>query len=170
MRQIKYSIISALLLSLFSCSAYGQSILEKIKNTDWKGTGVLMNSSATFKMSWTLELDDSFYHLSFESKRMIQTGDEIVFKAHAYYRVANDGIVSGTWFDSRGISFPLKGRANENQLTILWGNEETEQGKTIYSYLGGKGIEVEDYYLTNGKYVRFGTAQYRPNPVSDKLP
>ncbi len=149
-----------LLLLLFSYSMCGQNILDKIKYTNWEGSGTLMGASATFKMSWTQELSDSFYHLNFENRRNVKNGSEIVFKAKAFYKVTNDSIVSGTWFDSRGISFPLKGKFLENELIIIWGNEQTEQGKTTYTYLDKKKIVVKDYILNNEKYFQFGAAEY----------
>jgi len=156
----KYYYLSTLVLLLVSYSISGQNILEKIENTSWEGTGTLMGASATFKMSWTQELNGSFYHLNFENKRSAKDGSEIEFKAKAFYKVTNDSIVFGTWFDSRGISFPLKGKSLENELIIIWGNEQTEQGKTTYTYLDKKKIVVKDYILNNEKYLQFGAAEY----------
>jgi len=146
MKFIRYYFLGILTLVTLSNTANGQTIFDK--------------ATATFKMSWTQKLSNAFYHLKFENNRTDQSGNHLVFKASAYYRISGDNI-SGTWFDSRGISFPLKGNVLENELTIIWGSEETEKGKTIYSYIQNEQIIVKDFIYTDSQYVQFGQADYR---------
>lgn len=69
--------------------------------------------------------------------------------------------MSGSWFDSRGITFPLKGTIKANTLTIFWGNASTEQGKTTYTYDAVKHqFIVLDYILNGHEYLKFAMATY----------
>lgn len=157
-RKKKYRVLVYLLL--FSCTISAQSIMETLEDTRWEGTGTLMNSPATYKMHWERTLDNSFIKLQFENKRVDKDGKEINFKSHAYYKVGEASKVTGTWFDSRGISFPLKGSVSKKELIIFWGSPETEEGKTRYTLQSDTEIHVMDYILRNGTYLPFGKAQY----------
>jgi len=73
-----------------------------------------------------------------------QDGKTWHFKAEAFYRVQQDGSIAGHWFDSRGISLPLVGRADGDAMTIDWGNEASaERGRTTYR-LAADALEVTD--------------------------
>lgn len=156
-------IVLILGIVFLSTPVFGQTIFEKIKETPWTGTGTLMNSPATYTMHWSQELDNAFYTLDFQNNRKGTDGNDITFKAKAYYKVTQDTIVSGTWFDARGVQFPLKGTVSDDILTIFWGSPETEQGKTVYTYTKDVGVTVQDYILNKENYYKFGTATY-PNP------
>ncbi|MBG6129486.1 uncharacterized protein YifN (PemK superfamily) [Aquimarina sp. EL_43] len=115
-------------------------------------------------MDWQSLWDGKFIKLDFQNKRKAKDNGEIVFLATAYYKIENDGKVVGNWFDNRGVSFPLRGTINDNVMTILWGSEETEKGKTIYHYhINSDKITVEDFILNKGEYFKFGNAIYRAN-------
>ena len=66
----------------------------------------------------------------------------------------------GHWFDSRGQMLPLALEMDKKTLKVLWGDENTEQGKTIYMIVGKK-MAVEDYVMKNGEYSAFGKAEYK---------
>ena len=68
-----------------------------------------------------------FYELSFQNQQ--DASKEYRFKSKGIYRPWENGTFTGTWFDSRGYSFPLKGKFTENELIVYWGNPETEEGK-----------------------------------------
>ncbi|NAS31888.1 hypothetical protein GTQ40_12950 [Flavobacteriaceae bacterium R38] len=155
------TIMLTVILSCIFIIASGQSVLEKLSNTKWEGKGMLMNTDASFKMHWKSTLDDAFVQLTFQNKRMLKNGKEIIFKANAYYKVVNDSVIKGTWFDSRGITFPLKGTTNATQMTIIWGTPETEQGKTSYEFIQNGQLKVKDYILREDKYLGFGEAVYK---------
>ncbi len=137
------------------------SIIRALTETNWIGSGVLMGKEASFKMDWQTVLNDRFLKLEFQNKRKSGDNEYMVFKATAFYKIVNDTMVVGNWFDSRGITFPLRGSVRNNEMTILWGNDETEMGKTIYRYIKDKDeIVVEDFVMNNGKYLKFGNATY----------
>lgn len=136
-----------------------QSIIDALTSGTQNGTGTLMGSDAEFSMNWEWTLDKQFLKLTFENRRNSKSGEPIVFKANGYYKILSDSTIRGSWFDSRGISFPLKGSVSDTALTIIWGSAETEQGKTIYS-VDSNGIKVEDYFLSENNYQQFGMAFY----------
>lgn len=127
----------------------------------WKGTGTLLDSEAEFDMKWTWELNSKFLKLEFQNKRTSASGQELVLKSHAYYQPQNDSLFEGTWFDSRGITFPVRGILKDSTFTVNWGTPETEQGKTIYTLASDTEIAVTDYFLRETTYVKFGEAVYQ---------
>ncbi len=154
------SLFTFVLIALAFGSVSGQTIFDQFEGNKWTGTGTLMGSPATFTMVWSQELDGAFYHLSFENRRKGQEASDIVFKAEAYYRMGEDSSVVGSWFDSRGITLPLTGEATKEELTILWGSPETEQGKTVYTLKSDDTVQVTDYILRGEEYLKFGEATY----------
>jgi hypothetical protein len=88
---------------------------------------------------------------------MDPSGNERIMSAHAYYDLENH---KGQWFDSRGLILPLKLESEDNMLTVFWGDENTERGKTVYSIIDGKHINVKDYVFQKDAYQAFGEAQY----------
>ncbi|NAS11142.1 hypothetical protein [Poritiphilus flavus] len=156
------TIVTLLLMAVVGIQiCNSQSFFEKVSNLKWKGEGELMGSKASFKMDWKPILDGKFYQLTFQNQR--EESKEYVFKARGIYRVGESNNVSGSWFDSRGYSFPLKGEVSEDALMVIWGSPELEQGKTIYTIKDGSTIFVEDYVLKDGEFIKFGNAEYKPN-------
>lgn len=136
------------------------SIITALIEKNWNGSGILMGKEATFTMDWQRVLSNKFIKLEFQNKRKLEDDKDIVFRATAFYKIMNDTMVVGNWFDNRGVTFPLNGYIIENEMTIFWGNDETERGKTIYSYTTNNVITVEDFIMNNGKYIKFGNATY----------
>ena len=134
-------------------------IIKALIENNWIGTGVLMGNEATFTMDWHRVLGNKFIKLEFQNKRKSENNESIVFNATGYYKIVNDTIL-GTWFDNRGMTFPLKGSLEENNLTIVWGTDDTEMGKTIYQYINDNKISVQDFVMNNGNYFKFGSATY----------
>jgi hypothetical protein len=86
-------------------------------------------------------------------------GAQQVFEGHVYYEPKSDGSISGTWFDSRGVSFAVKGSFAGDTLTVLWGNPAQEQGKSVYRLLDAGTLEVTDsVLLKDGTWRQFATA------------
>ncbi len=153
------TIVSLLIMVFVTIQVcYSQSFFEKSSNLNWKGEGVLMGSKASFEMAWEPILDGKFYELTFQNQR--EESKQFIFKARGVYQVRENNKVSGTWFDSRGFSFPLKGEVSEDTLIIFWGSPELEEGKTIYTIKADSTIFVEDYILKDGEFIKFGNAEY----------
>ncbi|MFP2994814.1 hypothetical protein ABN763_02840 [Spongiivirga sp. MCCC 1A20706] len=149
-----------LLLSSFSIHlCYAQTFFDKVLNQKWVGSGELFGSKASFQMQWQMILDGKFWELSFQNQR--EQSEEFKFKAKGVYQIKDDEQLKGIWFDSRGITFPLKGNFSEDSLTIFWGTPETEEGKTIYTVNHNGLISVIDFVLKDKELVPFATASYR---------
>lgn len=148
------------LLVILLMVQYGnaQSFFENISKNGWKGSGELMGNTASFQMDWKSVLDGKFYELSFQNQR--DESKDFIFKAKGFYQPKENGTFMGTWFDSRGYSFPLEGSFTENELTVVWGKPELEEGKTVYSIKSDGSVSVMDYILKDGKLVLFGDALY----------
>ncbi len=150
-----------LILLLLVCFAQSSSKAQTLTSFlgSWEGKGTLMNSEANFEMKWEQVLNDQFFRLTFRNGIPAAS---FSMDAQAYYKEIEDGTISGYWFDSRGISFPLEGNLSDSTLIIYWGTEEIEQGRTEYTLHDSKTIKVSDFVLRNGKFVLFGTAIYQP--------
>ncbi len=124
----------------------------------WEGNGTLMNNEANFEMKWEQVLNNEFFKLTFRNSI---PSASFSMDAQAYYKETENGTISGYWFDSRGISFPLEGNLSDTTLTIYWGTEEIEEGRTEYTLFDSETIKVSDFVLRNGEYALFGTATYQ---------
>lgn len=156
-----------LTLFLTAGTAFGQSFWDDMTSGSWKGTGILLGSEAEFDMKWNWELNSSFLKLEFQNKRTSDSGEELILKSHAYYQPQGDSLFEGTWFDSRGVTFPVRGVLKDSTFTVDWGSPETEQGKTIYTLASDMEIEVADYFLRDTTYVKFGEATYQNSNTSN---
>ncbi|WP_299670986.1 hypothetical protein [uncultured Polaribacter sp.] len=148
------------ILSLLAVNkTLSQTFFDQVKDKVWEGKGTLIGSPATFKMNWQKVLDNNFYKLEFKNQRAVKD-KKITLKATAYYKVLSDSTFVGTWFDSRGITFPLKGKLSKNQLMVDWGTPETEVGKSLYLILESGQIKVTDFIRQKDKEFKFAEAFY----------
>jgi hypothetical protein len=123
----------------------------------WEGTGGVRGMASDIRMSWEPVLDGRFLRLTLDNRMTDADGKERRFQAQGFYRAQDDGTIAGTWFDSRGLSFPLAGSADgPDLLTILWGSEAAERGRSSYR-LSADGLEVIDEVLMrDGEWRVFG--------------
>lgn len=124
---------------------------------NWEGSGTLFGMEARFSMIWEKTLNDKFLKLTFQNRFMDKNNNVRVMDAQGFY---NTETGKGHWFDSRGQMLPLALEMDKKTLKVLWGDENTEQGKTIYMIVGKK-MAVEDYVVKNGEYSAFGKAEYK---------
>lgn len=122
----------------------------------WRGMGILSGMSADMRMNWEPVLDGQFQRLTLDNRMSGEDGKSWHFKAQAFYRIGKDGGITGTWFDSRGISQPLTGAIESDTLLISWGTEATESGRSSYRLSSGS-LDVVDEVLTkDGEWRIFG--------------
>ena len=152
---MKKTLDTLILLFLFGSiqAQSSQSFAETILGT-WNGTGTLFGQEATFHMKWENSLNAKFIKLTFSNT----FGENRTMDANAYYRLEQH---SGYWFDSRGTMLPLQVDIDSDTMTVLWGNEATENGKTIYTIVDSEHLTVQDFVLKEGTYIKFGEAIYR---------
>lgn len=135
--------------------------LKRLTGT-WLGEGKLMGNPARLELKYEWVLNGKFLRLSLKNESKTPSGEQQVFEGHVYYEPKSDGNLSGVWFDSRGVSFPVKGTFAGDTLTVLWGNPEQEQGKSVYRLVDSGTLEVTDsVQLKDGTFRQFATAVVR---------
>ena len=146
-----------LLISLsLSLSTFAQKTFADRAPGNWEGSGTLFGMEARFSMIWEKTLNDKFLKLTFQNRFMDENNNVRVMDAQGFY---NTETGKGHWFDSRGQMLPLALEMDKKTLKVLWGDESTEQGKTLYMIVGKK-MAVEDYVMKDGEYSAFGKAEY----------
>jgi hypothetical protein len=123
---------------------------------EWQGTGEVSAMAADMRMTWEPVLDGRFLRLTMDNRMTGAEGKAWHFKSQAYYRIEKDGTITGTWFDSRGITLPLTGGVEQDVMTIQWGTEASERGRSHYR-LSADALEVTDEVLAReGEWQVFG--------------
>jgi len=132
---------------------------------NWQGSGEVRGMASVQQMSWQPVLDGSFLRLTFDNRMTGTDGKEWRFQAHGYYRIRDDGTITGLWFDSRGVSFMLSGAIDGGgTMTILWGTDDTERGRSSYRLAAGE-LEVTDEVLgRDGEWRVFGRTRLTRAP------
>ena len=65
--------------------------------------------------------------------------------------------IKGTWFDARGMMFPVEGRCEGGVFMTNWGSTDTERGRTYYKLASPTLLQVFDSVLMlDGKWREFG--------------
>jgi hypothetical protein len=155
--------IALLFVTLLSLNQNVKAV-EEIANLKrlegvWVGEGKFMGNSARLELKYEWVLNGKFLRLSLKNESRTAGGERQVFEGHVYYEVKGDGSIAGTWFDSRGVSFAVKGSFEGDVLTVLWGSAATEQGKSVYRLVDASTLEVSDsVMLKDGKWREFGAA------------
>lgn len=145
------------LLLLVPGRTYSQteSIFKRLHGS-WNGEGKTMGAPATLRMNWEWVLDGKFLRLSLKNEIRNTSGQVQLFEGHAYYQPA-EGKCEGTWFDSRGVTFPIKCSVAGQAITALWGGVGQENGKSVYSLLSDGKLEVVDSVKQkDGSWKEFG--------------
>jgi hypothetical protein len=128
---------AALLLCLVAAPAFasdGPSALHWLEGR-WRGTGTMFGQASEAMLEVRPALNGRFMEFSYRAGR---------FEGRAFYRPAEDGRWQATWFDNRGITFPIQAVLADQTLTSDWGSAETERGRTIYRLLPDGRLEVTD--------------------------
>ena len=152
-----------LFVLVFSCSQISAmtdevATLKRLEGS-WIGDGKLMGNTARLELKYEWVLNGKFLRLSMKNDSRTPAGAQQVFEGHVYYETKSDGSISGTWFDSRGVSFAVKGSFAGDTLTVLWGNPAQEQGKSVYRLVDAATLEVTDsVLLKDGTWRQFASA------------
>ena len=89
-------------------------------------------------------------------------GARRVFEGQAYYRSNGIDKYVAHWFDSRGVTFPIKAQLDGNTLVAWWGSVETEEGKSTYQLIDETTMEVVDSVKQkDGTFREFGRAKLK---------
>ncbi len=158
---MKSKLVFSALLLVISCSeAFPQTkpepFLKRLVGT-WRGEGESFGLDARLQLKIEDVLGNKFVRLSVKNDMRTPNGQTQSFEGHAYYQLNKEGTYVATWFDSRGISFPIKGQVDGNALIAFWGTPEQEQGKSVYRLLESGKLEVTDAVLQkDGSWKEFG--------------
>lgn len=133
----------------------GDEVFEHLAG-EWRGGGEVRGMQSEQTMLWAPALDGGFMRLEFDNRMRRDNNSEFHFQAHAYYRAAPDGTVTGQWFDSRGVIFPLRGEHGPSRLSIEWGAPDTERGRSEYRVDGDRLEVVDEVLLPDGAWRVFG--------------
>ena len=101
----------------------------------WHGTGTMFGRPSEARLEVHPALGGRFVELSYRASG---------FEGRAFYRRLGEGRWQATWFDNRGISFPIAAREDGRVLTADWGSAGTERGRTVYRLLSDGRLEVTD--------------------------
>ena len=151
------NLVSLALLLLVPGAVYPQSdsIFKRLHGS-WSGAGKALEMPANLRMSWEWVLGEKFLRLSLKNEMKAASGQVQLFEGHAYYQ-PSEAKCEGTWFDSRGISFPIKCSVAGQSLTAMWGAPGQENGKSVYSLLADGKLEVVDSVKQkDGSWKEFG--------------
>lgn len=126
----------------------------------WQGEGKTLGMPARLQMKWEWVLGNKFFRLSLRNEMRGANGKTQVFEGHAYYQAVGsvpEAKYEARWFDSRGLSFPIKAHAEGDALIAFWGTPETEQGKSVYRLIEQSKVEVVDSVRQqDGTWKEFG--------------
>ena len=156
------ALLFVLLLAVQHVNAVDEvASLKRLEGT-WIGDGKLMGNDARLELKYEWVLNGKFLRLSLKNDSRTAAGAQQVFEGHVYYEAKSDGSINGTWFDSRGVSFAVKGSFTGDTLTVQWGNPAQEQGKSVYRLVDASTLEVTDsVLLKDGTWRQFATAVVR---------
>lgn len=129
--------------STISIGANAADSLDFLKG-EWSGSGTMFGSDASIRQSWRPALNGAFTTLHLRVRIAGENGTNLVFEGTGYYQELPDETLSGVWLDSNGDLYPLQATVESKTLTVLWGNEETESGRSSYQLLEDGSLKVVD--------------------------
>ncbi len=166
MRVIGYALLMCLLLSQPATAGDDASatVFTRLAGS-WQGTGTTSGMASVQRLQWEPVLDAAFVRLTLENRMTMKDGKEWRFQAQAFYKVSPDGRIAGTWFDSRGLSFPLAGSVDDaGVLTIDWGSDDTERGRSRYRIADGVLEVTDEAQGKDGALAVFGRSTLKREP------
>jgi hypothetical protein len=115
----------------------------------WRGSGTMFGNRSEATLIVRPVLDGRFLEFSYRAGP---------FEGRAFYRAATDGAWQATWFDNRGVSFPIAGQVAGRVLISEWGSAATERGRTIYRLADDGRLHATDAVRRpDGSYSEFAS-------------
>mgnify|MGYP003575646260 FL=1 len=154
-----------LLLLLLVLPAQAAAQDDKFLNRlhgEWQGEGNAFGGPAHLQIKWEWVLENKFLRLHLKSEMSGADGTKRVFEGQAYYRSDGNDKYSAQWFDSRGVTFPIKAQLDGKTLVAWWGSPSTEEGKSTYQLIDETTLEVVDAVKQkDGTFREFGRAKLK---------
>ena len=144
-RWAKLTFVSALLLFLIPTHASSQTdtLLSRVQG-NWLGEGTIFGNAAVVQIKWESVLASKFMKLSLRHEVSTPNNSKQIFEGLAYYQPQGTDKYAAHWFDSRGVTFPIKAYVEGNTLTSLWGSPDKEEGKSTYQLIDDSTLRVVD--------------------------
>lgn len=147
----------AVVLLLFIPSQNNQ-FLSRLEGS-WQGDGKAFGMAANMQLKWEWVLNKKFLRLSLKNEMSTPNGQKQVFEGQAYYQAAGADKYEAQWFDSRGVTFPIKAHLEGDALVAMWGSPDKEEGKSVYRLVDASTLEVIDNVKQkDGTWREFGRA------------
>ncbi len=153
-------IITVLLLSLIPSQATSQNnqFLSRLDGS-WQGDGKAFGMAANLQIKWEWVLNKKFLRLTLRNEMSTASGQKQTFEGQAYYQAAAGDKYEAHWFDSRGVTFPIKAHVEGDALVAMWGSPDKEEGKSTYRLIDDSTLEVVDTVKQkDGTWREFGRA------------
>jgi len=158
------TVLFALLLLVLvpvQSSSQDDRFLKRLQG-DWEGEGQAFGGPARLRIKWEWVLDNKFLRLSLKSEMSAANEKSRVFEGQAYYRPDGGDKYIAHWFDSRGVTFPIKAQLDRDTLVAWWGSAETEEGKSTYQLIDDSTLEVVDSVKQkDGTFREFAKARLK---------
>lgn len=147
----------AVVLLLFVPSQNNQ-FLSRLEGS-WQGDGKAFGMAANMQLKWEWVLNKKFLRLSLKNEMSTPNGQKQVFEGQAYYQATGADKYEAQWFDSRGVTFPIKAHLEGDALIAMWGSRDKEEGKSVYRLVDASTLEVIDNVKQkDGTWREFGRA------------
>lgn len=153
----KSLVIAFLLVCSIPSLAQSQSnpFLSRLEG-NWQGEGKAFGMASKQHIKWEWVLNKKFLRLTIKNEMTRPNGPQM-FEGQAYYQALAADKFEAHWFDSRGVTFPIKGHLEGDSLVAMWGSPDKEEGKSIYRLVDDSTLEVVDFVKQkDGTFREFG--------------
>lgn len=122
----------------------------------WRGPGTVLGRPIVMEQEWAPALNGAFSELRMRHLPS-DTSTRASFEGRGLYRAVGTRAadsVHGSWHDSRGISFEVRGACEGATFSSHWSGPE--RGRTLYTLRAGALEVVDSVYLPAGGAREFG--------------
>lgn len=126
---------------------------------DWGSACDAWGVSAYCSSRWSEGLHSQ--HLIQEYKIVREEDGALIFAGRGVYHFEGSA-VRGAWEGSNGAIHHIIGTFDDAALRVVWGNPETEIGRSEYSIENGQ-LHVSDFVLDASGWREFMTIVYEPD-------
>ncbi len=131
-------------LSLALACGHAQADIWESLTGRWAGKGEVSGMAANVELEFRSALGGGGRHLTFYNRMQAADGKVWPFRAEAFYLCGKDSGCSGHWYDSRGMTLPVKTASHDDRLVVEWGDDATERGRTTYRIGSDGELDITD--------------------------
>lgn len=144
-------------LLLLACGTARADIWDSLAGR-WTGAGEVSGMAARVVLEFRGALDGRGHHLSFSNDMRGADGKTWPFRAEAFYLCGeSSSTCEGHWYDTRGMTLPVKTSSGDDRLVVEWGDDRSERGRTTYRIdPKGKLLITDEVRGKDGPWKVFG--------------